>query len=619
MKSQNHNSKGSLFSQTILILIIFIIGLNLIFWFFYQNLRSRFNEDLGNKLVGIAQSARVIIDGDWVTYFSAGDENTKLYKRYVNNLNGIINAWGVSNIYVFDLNNKILLDATGVKKIGDEVYTAKRDEFELNSVRTGRGMHSILFQGEDKAWYKTGYAPLKNSDNDIVAICAVDMSAQFMTLLIRYRQVILLFDIICLVLTGFIALYLWKLVIIPLRKILIAFEFISKGSDSVSVDITSKNEIGLLGNSFNLMAKELIKNKQELEKLYKTAEIKAEKFKDFNDYVVNSVSTGILTVDLNGAITSINPSAEGLLKLDNSSVKRHYRTVFSDMKKLQEIISDSLSINVPINQEEIHVDKGKNSYLRINPSHLKNKFGSVIGVGILIYDVTEYRLLSDRIKLNERLAAIGEMSAGIAHELRNPLNGINLLLGILKRSVDDQLKRNDTIEKIELAIGSLNSIISDFLTYARPAKPDRKNIDICELLDECSQLALPGLPDNSLVKEYQIESLVVGLDKNQIKQVFLNILINASQVINKEGFINIYIGKTDKNAVVKIRDNGKGISTEDKQKIFDPFFTTREGGTGLGLAIAKKIIDEHEGMLYVDSPIEKARGSEFVIELPLTG
>jgi signal transduction histidine kinase len=214
------------------------------------------------------------------------------------------------------------------------------------------------------------------------------------------------------------------------------------------------------------------------------------------------------------------------------------------------------------------------------------------------------------------------MSAGIAHELRNPLNGINLLLGLLKRAGDDKNKQLELMQKIEAAVSSLNKIITDFLVYARPSEPQRTSVVLHEVIDAAAELVRPTAQKNTVVIERDYGPVVgnVSIDRQQLQQVFLNLFLNGIEAMPRGGSLRIVTRKTDGNTVaILVEDTGHGIPEDVQAKIFDPFFTTKDSGTGLGLSIARKIVEAHAGTIMVESPVQGRQGTRFTIEIPQEG
>lgn len=238
---------------------------------------------------------------------------------------------------------------------------------------------------------------------------------------------------------------------------------------------------------------------------------------------------------------------------------------------------------------------------------------------LLIKDVTEVRQLENQLKQNEKLAAVGQLAAGIAHEIRNPLAGIS---GSIQMLVQDNLEpEQQKLMKIVLKeIDRLNNLITEFLDYAKPEKRPDQPVDLKSLMEEIV-LALKSHKEAPAELQWKLDlqyEQVLGFSE-KLRQAFLNILINAIQALKtaSQPSISISLRRDAQNVVLSIQDNGSGISPETQKKMFEPFHTTKAKGTGLGLAITHKILESHAALIIVNSELNK--GTEFKIKFPLMG
>ncbi len=235
----------------------------------------------------------------------------------------------------------------------------------------------------------------------------------------------------------------------------------------------------------------------------------------------------------------------------------------------------------------------------------------------LIRDVTEVRALENQLKLNEKLAAVGTLAAGIAHEIRNPLAGISGSIQMLSQDSVDPTQQK--LMKIVLReIDRLNILITEFLDYAKPEKAPDTVINLVQLLDEVIS-STRRHPDASEKFKWNVDlkpAYVLGFSE-KLKQAFLNIIINAIEAMKAvpEPSLEIKLFTDNKNAILSIKDVGGGMSEETKKKMFEPFHTTKPKGTGLGLAITHKILDTHKAQIEVNTALNV--GTEFIIKFPL--
>jgi signal transduction histidine kinase len=220
---------------------------------------------------------------------------------------------------------------------------------------------------------------------------------------------------------------------------------------------------------------------------------------------------------------------------------------------------------------------------------------------------------------SEKLAALGQLAAGIAHEIRNPLTSINILIHSLRDKPSDEERRREDLRVIEEEIHRINEIVDQFLRFAKPAPPLLQQADVLALFEETLQLLKPQIEKNRISVEKEFPSLPpTVLDREQMKQVILNLLLNALQAMPGGGRLRLSGQVLEDNRWIQlsIQDTGVGILPEDMNKLFDPFFSTKEGGVGLGLSIAHRILDQHRGKIQAEST--PGRGTLFTLWLPIS-
>lgn len=365
--------------------------------------------------------------------------------------------------------------------------------------------------------------------------------------------------------------------------------------------------------------------------------------KDYGLKILNSLRCGILSLDMERRITAVNEIALRILDLEiRDYVGLHIGELFKDRQELLSTLEDAYQVKNPPSRAElvIKVSEGKYRTLGYTISFLKNEDEFVEGISLFFKDLTLVEQMNEQEKLKDRLAALGQMAAGLAHEIRNPLAAIELTTSLVKRKLNGQLPQVSQLESVHSEVHKLNKIVSDCLEFVRPIKISTEKSEIVTLLEESIESALSAAHRDKLqIGREFIPVPPVQLDRHQMKQVFVNILVNAIQAITDAGTIRIASGPssqfqkvgtysnggtTGKNISlqvnlapyvwVKISDTGKGIPEEILDKIFYPFFTTKEKGSGIGLAIAQKIIDMHRGSIDVES--ELGKGTTFTIKLP---
>jgi signal transduction histidine kinase len=253
-------------------------------------------------------------------------------------------------------------------------------------------------------------------------------------------------------------------------------------------------------------------------------------------------------------------------------------------------------------------------WLGYNTALLSDRQGAALGVILSFSDLTEVKRLQEQVELQERLKALGEMSAGIAHELRNPMAVMTGYLNLLSKNADPA--RQELINRITIEINGMNRIIGDLLTFARPAPLNRVNIDLKELIENCLSSVQQATGASSRIKtDLQLDAIEAALDEVLMRQALTNVIQNAVEAMPGEGTLSLRSVKALHELRITVGDTGEGIATEAIKKIFLPFFTTKDKGVGMGLALAHKVITAHGGRVEVAS--RQGKGTTFTMILPL--
>ncbi len=334
--------------------------------------------------------------------------------------------------------------------------------------------------------------------------------------------------------------------------------------------------------------------------------------KTLNTMIVENVPSGIVTVNDKGKIIAFNNHAELITGL-----------------KRNEVIGKTFLEVFPFLQNQISVSELSSSALRFRTEGIiSTRMGQkIIGITInrfesdgsqgligVFQDLTEIKRAEEEAKRREKLAAIGELSRNIAHEIRNPLASLK---GSIEMLFENHISEGQKRRLMEIAIKEmdrLNKIITDFLLYTRPAPINLKNFDLIKLLDEVVlMLKSSGEAEGIDIARNGPDSLIIKADENQLKQVFLNLGTNALEAMPGGGKLCIDVLREKDSVKINFTDTGQGIPEEDMDKIFYPFYSTKEQGTGLGLSIAYKIIEEHRGKISVRS---NYNGTTFEVMLP---
>ncbi|MFQ5543575.1 MAG: nitrogen regulation protein NR(II) [Nitrospiria bacterium] len=342
----------------------------------------------------------------------------------------------------------------------------------------------------------------------------------------------------------------------------------------------------------------------------------------FHEDIAQSMPSGLITTDLTGIITSFNRSASEITgyALEDVIGKRWWEHFsWRDIQnRYRALAATGFAQRF---EGKISNKEGIPRLLGVTISALRNEQGTQIGVIGTFQDLTQIRNLEEAMQKKERLATIGEMAASMAHEIRNPLASLSGSIQVLKSELS---LTGENLQLMEIALQDtvrLNSIVTQFLLYARPLPPQRKWVNLRSLLSEMVTLFKnnPAYHRRAHVVLEDIgNDLLVFIDPDQMKQVFWNLANNAFQAISESGCLTIsaqWLENRGENGSIQIvfEDTGEGILNETVEKIFDPFFTTKSTGSGLGLAIVQRIIEAHSGEISVES---QPRKTSFRIILP---
>jgi two-component system sensor histidine kinase PilS (NtrC family) len=341
--------------------------------------------------------------------------------------------------------------------------------------------------------------------------------------------------------------------------------------------------------------------------------------------IVESMNSGLITVDANGVVTEINSSAASILGLDRLEARGRPmdEVIIPISAELHRKLLEGINEGREEGRGEVNafVNGGTRVPLGVSISVLKADAGEKRGAVLVFQDLTQVKEMREKIRLSDRLAALGELSAAIAHEIRTPLASICGSIEMLK---DTDLRPEDKrlMGLVVKESERLRRIIDDFLEFARSRSSQFTSSRMDTILQEVVHLAR-NHPSFSKGVEIRLENtpgVACYVDEERIKQVFFNLALNAVEALDEGGFLEISLEKCpspdDEDwAKVMFRDNGRGIDRNDLRKVFDPFFTTKREGTGLGLAIASNIVGEHGGRIQIDS--EKGAGTVVSVYLPL--
>jgi two-component system, sporulation sensor kinase E len=347
--------------------------------------------------------------------------------------------------------------------------------------------------------------------------------------------------------------------------------------------------------------------------------------KGFLETVFNAIQEGIIVTDSSGRITYLNDAACGLFGLDEED---------SIGKQLDERVRGldwhSLTRSGGPVTRDLEIFYPANRFINfyIVPLMIEHRESAAnaasgqVGYAIILRDITESRRTAEKVMEGERLNALTLLAAGVAHEIGNPLNSLNIHLQLMERETR-KLKgktRQQLEESIDIARGEisrLDSIVTQFLRAIRPSKPQLRPESINALVEETVQFFGPEIESRDIVVETELRAdlPILQLDRDQMKQAFYNIIKNSFEAMKRRGILRVRTDADDTHVRVSFTDNGGGMSADSLSRVFEPYYTTKTEGSGLGLLIVRRIVREHGGELAIEST--EGKGLTLTIRLPL--
>lgn len=367
---------------------------------------------------------------------------------------------------------------------------------------------------------------------------------------------------------------------------------------------------------------DLIQVSQRLEEAYKKLEERAIQLINIQDYtqsILRSITSGVLTVGPDGSVTTVNPAAERLLGVSEYEiVPRVIGSVFRDDGGLSRDVEKVLAGRLPLTLREVTMVTrgGRVIHVQASTSRMRAVGGRILGAVVTLEDVSEIKALTEQLIRADRLAAMGELTAGVAHEVRNPLGVIRASVQLLEDAQCDATRIHEAAEVIKQEIDRLDKVIKALLDFGRPSKPTFVAADVEAVLDDVVLFTTRFAKQADVRIEERFSGSLPGVnaDPDQLKQVFLNLVTNAVQAMEETGgLIEITTHANGGFVEVVVSDTGPGIPPDNLGRVFDPFFSTRSDGTGLGLTMVHRIIDDHDGHIEVESGPE---GTTFRVSLP---
>lgn len=387
----------------------------------------------------------------------------------------------------------------------------------------------------------------------------------------------------------------------PIETMINKVDRIAKGKYGLKLYTTDQVELQQLTHSINQMSYRLKESFNTImnDKIYR-------------EQILNSLPVGIITINDKTSEISLNTSAIKMLKTNEVQVKEFisFHGDFENERFWGILLSKETCkhTKVPFNTPEGRL------FLLVSQTELLNQHHEVIGRIVNFIDITETEELEKRMYQSEKLAVVGEIAAGAAHEIRNPLAVVYGFLSLMNQSFSEQNKNQYHLPLIMKEIERINVIVEEMLLLSKPGAPIKKETYLEDVLGEFLPLIIQS--SEEIEFNIQLDRILLHVDSKQLKQVFHNMIRNSIEAMGGKGTITIYSNVTEDAYQILLMDNGPGIPSTILNTIYDPFSSSKENGTGLGLMIVKRILENHQGGIELYDTSEK--GTTFLIHLPLS-
>jgi len=403
----------------------------------------------------------------------------------------------------------------------------------------------------------------------------------------------------------------------------------------------AQSESEFVVETFQKLVEELHAKEKELEQLHALERRRAERSERFSERLIANLPSGLVTVDSRGMVTSVNGHAMKIFNASDATTARRapamqtgelispivdYRGFFRSSPDMVAMIGDCLSRATTFRRQEVDftLPDGRVRRLGVSVSPIADASQSIEGALCLMTDITEVVELRERMKLQENLANLGEMAAGLAHEFKNSLATIHGYVQLLEAHAEATNNGNQrtTLEATLKEVRLLTGLITDFLNFARPQQLSLTEVDLHEIVEACALELAPGLAGAGIKLRIDGKFASVPGDSSLLRRVFSNLMRNAAEAIDASSSEKLIVvsgavdsGSKPRYAHVRVSDTGRGISQSDLHHIFIPFFTTKSRGYGIGLALVLKIVVAHDGDVSVER--SDSSGTCFHCRLPL--
>ena len=336
------------------------------------------------------------------------------------------------------------------------------------------------------------------------------------------------------------------------------------------------------------------------------------------DQILGNLQDGILLFTTGGRAVLVSEAARRFLNVEDGPILGlHAQEIFDRSTVLGRALRDAYSTGVPLDKEEIRTESGRRIEASLDFIYDEDT-SKDMGALVTLHDLESVEAIESELELSRRMAAIGRLTSGVGHEVKNPINAIVVHLELLKNKLGDanpQAARH--LEVIDAEIHRLDRVVQTLVDFSRPVELQLKEQDLRQIIGDVLALAAEELSTHNVTLESSLASnpLIANVDADLLKQAVLNVIQNGAQAMPEGGRLRVILEEIKKTAVLHVADEGAGIPEEIRDKIFDLYFTTKSEGSGIGLAMTYRILQLHHGSVEVQNNV--SRGTEFVMRIPL--
>jgi PAS domain S-box-containing protein len=393
----------------------------------------------------------------------------------------------------------------------------------------------------------------------------------------------------------------------PITRISQQLDRISAGQFDTQPAVAPGDELGTVSTKIAGIGKQL----RDVREIFST-------LRENLDQVMSGLEDGLLLFNVTGRAVLVSPSVQNFLGESAEQLRgRTVSEIFPEAHTIRRALHIAGEEIEPTEGKEALIE-GRHGTLRIGVSAQPIvEHGARMGTLVTLRDLESFERIGNQLQVSERLAALGRVTAGVAHEVKNPLNSMRLWLEVLKGNMPTDPEPQQAVKMLDSEIDRLDRAVKTFLSFTKPIELKLEETDLRTTLEEVLEAARPAVTKAGLElrSDLPLEFPPVLVDRQLIHQAVLNLVLNACDFTPPGGYIAVELHRSGEFAVISVADSGKGISEEDQKKIFQLFFTTRRGGTGIGLANTFRFVQLHNGRIEFDSQV--GRGTTFRIELPL--